>query len=233
MPCWTIHLGIAKKLNEELNLNEDLFYYGNILPDVTKTNTYTRRKSHYYDKARHSLCLEEEIIELNRFIDTYKDNLTNPLILGYYTHLLTDYYYNNQIYTRSFIPDNNGIVTGIRLFNNEIITLEDNSRSARREFKQKDFLNYGKYLYKNNLITLPKDKKIIINNLKYLKPNFITKEEVIERIDYLNSNDFIEYNSNYDESLYKLFTKEEYDTIFNDCLSFIKKELNEKINIAF
>lgn len=32
----SVHLAIAKKVNEKLGLNEDLFLYGNLIPDVDK-----------------------------------------------------------------------------------------------------------------------------------------------------------------------------------------------------
>ena len=34
MPSWSIHLMVAKKVNKKLKLNQGLFYYGNLIPDV-------------------------------------------------------------------------------------------------------------------------------------------------------------------------------------------------------
>lgn len=36
MPSWPVHLAIAKKVNAKLKLNEDLFLYGNLIPDVER-----------------------------------------------------------------------------------------------------------------------------------------------------------------------------------------------------
>ena len=35
MPSWSIHLAVAKKVNENLKLNDELFFYGNLIPDVS------------------------------------------------------------------------------------------------------------------------------------------------------------------------------------------------------
>ena len=42
MPCWTIHLGVATKLNEKYKLNKNQFLYGSVLPDVMETNAFGR-----------------------------------------------------------------------------------------------------------------------------------------------------------------------------------------------
>ena len=34
MPSWSVHLAVAKKVNKKLKLNDDLFLYGNLIPDV-------------------------------------------------------------------------------------------------------------------------------------------------------------------------------------------------------
>ena len=34
MPSWSVHLAVSKEVNKKLNLNKDLFYYGNFIADV-------------------------------------------------------------------------------------------------------------------------------------------------------------------------------------------------------
>ena len=48
MPSWSVHLAVAKEVNKKLNLNKDLFYYGNLIPDVDKGTIINR---YSYSKA--------------------------------------------------------------------------------------------------------------------------------------------------------------------------------------
>ena len=50
MPSWSIHLAIAKKVNSKLNLNKDLFYYGNLIPDVD-------RKLLQFEDLKHTIII--------------------------------------------------------------------------------------------------------------------------------------------------------------------------------
>ena len=82
MPSWGIHLKLSKKLNDKLNLNNDLFTFSNLIPDVDSDSLYTRRDAHYYIGIRFN--------NRNRFkeiFDWYEDGLNNPMIIGYYCHI--------------------------------------------------------------------------------------------------------------------------------------------------
>ena len=113
MPSWPVHLVIAKKVNAKLKLNEDLFLYGNLIPDVDKGTKITRYEAHYYNEnLPFPTVPQEKMIDINKFINVYKDALNNPLILGYYSHLLTDQFYNEKIYTTKWIQDENNNIIG-------------------------------------------------------------------------------------------------------------------------
>lgn len=66
MPSWSIHLAIAKKVNSKLNLNKDLFYYGNLIPDVDENTLIGRDEAHY---DNHNIpfpnCPKEYMIDTN------------------------------------------------------------------------------------------------------------------------------------------------------------------------
>ena len=88
MPSWPVHLVIAKKVNAKLKLNEDLFLYGNLIPDVDKGTKITRYEAHYYNEnLPFPTVPQEKMININKFINVYKDALNNPQILGYYSQL--------------------------------------------------------------------------------------------------------------------------------------------------
>ena len=104
MPSWSIHLAIAKEVNKVLNLDADLFYYGNLIPDVDRGTLISRDDAHYYNKnLAFPNCPKEYMIDLEAFLNDYKEQLTNPLILGYYCHLLVDTFYDNEIYSKKWV----------------------------------------------------------------------------------------------------------------------------------
>ena len=134
MPSWPIHLSIAKKVNEKLKLNKDLFYYGNLIPDVDKNSSINRYQAHYYDKNLPCFnCPKEHMINIDLFLKDYKDNLSNPLILGYYCHLLADYYYNLKVYTTKWVCDEENNIIGIKLKNNKIVSLDKEGKKKNKK----------------------------------------------------------------------------------------------------
>ena len=73
------------------------------------------------------------MININKFLNTYKNELNNDLILGYYSHLLTDTYFNNVVYTKCWVRDTNNNIIGIKFKNNKIkyIDIEDKKKLKR------------------------------------------------------------------------------------------------------
>ena len=232
MPSWPVHLVIAKKVNAKLKLNEDLFLYGNLIPDVDKGTKITRYEAHYYNEnLPFPTVLQEKMININKFINVYKDALNNPLILGYYSHLLTDQFYNEKIYTTKWIQDENNNIIGIK-FNNRILKIgKEDTKKLKRKYKHKDFELYGKYLFNDGYVFIPKNKELIKENSKYLKNNFLTDKLIDHRFNYLN-NEFTKFNklSLYEKIFkhkYCLFTKNELDIIMNECIEMIITKIKE------
>lgn len=232
MPSWSVHLAIAKKINEKLKLNEDLFLYGNLIPDVDKGTKITRYEAHYYNEnLPFPTVPQEKMIDINKFLNVYKEVLNNPLILGYYSHILTDQFYNEKVYTTKWIQDENNNIIGIK-FNNKILEIDkEDKKKLKRKYKHKDFKLYGKYLFNNGNVFIPKNKKLIKENAKYLKKNFLTDELIDYRFNYLN-NDFTKFNklSLYEKIFkhkYSLFTKNELDIIMNECIEMVITKIKE------
>ena len=200
MPCWSIHLGVCKEVNKVLNLDEDLMYFGCVLPDILNKDY-----SHFYDHHK---------IDFNQFFNVYGDVINHPLMMGYYIHLLTDFYYNKFVYDNSFIVKDNK-VQGIKLVNGRKIFPKN--PSFCREFKQYDFKNYGSFLIENNLLDIPRDVDKIYNSIKKLNID-LDKNTLIDKLNYFNSKDFYEYNNFHG---YKLFNKDTYDLLYKDCVNFI------------
>lgn len=79
-----IHICVAKKINEKLNLNEKEFILGSIAPDLNKYVNDSRSKAHFLTTAK------KDVPNINEFLEKYKDDLINPFSLGYFVHLYTD-----------------------------------------------------------------------------------------------------------------------------------------------
>lgn len=235
MPSWGIHLVIAKRVNAKLHYNSNTFYFANVLPDVNKKYTITRKETHYYDGS--VICKEcpnESLPNLDAFLNDYKDKLNNALIVGYYTHLLADYYYNNFICSKSYLQDKDNNIIGL-IFKNgkKKIYNEKSINKIIANKKHQDLELYAKYLFKNNKVDVPIEDEDIYESLKLLKNSFVSYENAKEKIEYLNK-DFNKFNKiKITEKLfgYKLFYKEELDKIFDDCTDFIIEKLKE-INLV-
>ncbi len=233
MPSWSIHLAIAKRVNRKLNLDKDLFYYGNLIPDVDRKITPIRRsEAHYYHHLTFPTCPKERMIDIDHFLTDYKEYLSNPLILGYYCHLLVDNFYNNEVYSNKWVQDEDHNIIGIRFKNGKILNIDvEDKKRQKKKYKQSDFELYGKYLFRDKKVELPKNRAIVKSNIQYLKNHFLNDELVDHRFDYLN-NEFgafnkIKLNELIFKHHYKLFSKEELDKIFEDCTNMVLEKLME------
>lgn len=153
MPSWSVHLAIAKKVSDKLKIDKDLFSFGNLIPDTDKDCKLSRYEAHYYNKKLpYANCPKEKMIDLNHFIKDYKKHLTNTLILGYYAHLLTDYFYNGIVYSKCWVQDENNNIIGIRFKNGKIMKVDiDDKTQQKKKYKHKDFDIYGNiYLIAKN-----------------------------------------------------------------------------------
>ena len=89
-----IHLCIAKEVNKYLKMNEYDLMIGAIAPDISKQIGETKEISHFF-----FFLYEEDIPNINRFLDKYRNDLHNPFTMGYFIHLLTDkYWFRDYIY---------------------------------------------------------------------------------------------------------------------------------------
>ncbi len=89
-----IHLCIAKEVNKYLKMNEYDLMIGSIAPDISKEIGETKEISHFLDHSN-----EDDIPNIDRFLDKYRNDLHNPFTMGYFIHLLTDkYWFRDYIY---------------------------------------------------------------------------------------------------------------------------------------
>lgn len=89
-----IHLCVAKELNKHLHMDENLFFLGSIAPDISKQIGETKEISHFLNPAN-----EDDIPQIDKFLEKYRSELDKPFEMGYFVHLLTDkYWFRDYMY---------------------------------------------------------------------------------------------------------------------------------------
>lgn len=89
-----IHLCIAKEVNKVLGMDEKLLFLGTIAPDLSKQIGQSKEISHFLDHSN-----EDDIPNIDRFLNKYEEELRNPFEMGYFIHLLTDkYWFRDYVY---------------------------------------------------------------------------------------------------------------------------------------
>lgn len=93
MASLVIHICVAKKLNENLKLDEGQLLFGSIAPDLGKMISHSKIESHFIDD------FNSDIPNMDAFLNKYYDYLYDPFVLGYFIHLYTD-----KIWWEIFMP---------------------------------------------------------------------------------------------------------------------------------
>ena len=98
MPLPMVHLGVAKRLSEKINIQDlPAFYLGCIAPD----GIYTREGFVKEQKRKNHLKPTGCVRTVNDIIDffkTHRDLYNKSFVLGYAIHVLTDHLYNESVY---------------------------------------------------------------------------------------------------------------------------------------
>ena len=101
-----IHIAVANEINNTLKRNKKDILVGSIAPDIAKLVGETKIKGHFLTDT------ENDIPDLERFLNKYKNNLDDDFVLGYYIHLYTDYlwfkYFITEILDKNVITKLNG-----------------------------------------------------------------------------------------------------------------------------
>ena len=188
MPNWKIHLEVAKRLNS----NNEYYLLGNILPDINNcyiVKNISKKLSHDYTHYDY----HNEPMYIN-FYNLYKDKLSNPVIYGYYIHLLVDYIWNDNFYSK------------INLTNNNL------SEEAKRVLKRNDFRTYNNKFSGNKFNII--DYDLALKYISEISHVFITKEDIKKIIDYINSQQKV-------ESVLKFYTEKELDNLMDETIKKI------------
>ena len=86
MASSVIHMCVAKEINKVLNYPENELLLGSIAPDISKHIGQTKTRSHF--------LIKKDEIDIDAFLNKYKDKIKEPFIMGYFIHLYTDLLWN-------------------------------------------------------------------------------------------------------------------------------------------
>lgn len=109
MPSWITHLVTADKVLKNIEVKDkNSFLFGNVMPDIL--NNYIVKNTNIHKEYEETHFAQDVIINgieckfpgPNKFLEEYKDKMTNPVVLGFYSHLLADYYWNDISYGKYF-----------------------------------------------------------------------------------------------------------------------------------
>lgn len=221
MPSWKIHSKIANDLNKSLRVNKKYFMIGNLLPDQDKYNIpnitggINRKISHFISDEDFKNGIN--LPNYNDMFEKYKGRFSNPVLLGYLVHLLTDFYWNNHIYKNYFIKDNNKYI-GVKINEGKIFNCDF---SDANKMKQNDFKKF------NNSLSIKKNNfRFCLNNkfFKEIEELKLSKKDIYFVGKYFNSS----YPKTIDNEDYKILDEIELNKLINDSEKFILQYLKDK-----
>ncbi len=145
MPGYVIHMAVASRILEEkgdINSSfQEAFLLGNIIPDAMDRSA--KKESHFWDDETYKNL--NRIPNVEDFLKKYGDRLGDPFILGYYTHLLLDYYFVRDYWHDNFQLLNQDMKLENGYDKVEYIKLKKDNNIYEREAFLSDELYYGDY----------------------------------------------------------------------------------------
>lgn len=229
MPTWGMHLATAKKVSEKIEINDyNSFLIGNIITDVN--NGYVipniekkilHKSTHYYTEEKDKETDKKIYYDIQKFMQDNKENLKNPIVLGYITHLLTDLYWNDLTYAKHGVYNETGKLIGIKLNNGKELIANG---EERRKTKINDFKIFTNYIYAKNLIDIPQYSEEIYDMAKVIDAISVTKKDIEKVIKYLN---IAKKGLDLSKMNYKIFTQDEMMENIDMCVKEIVKYFKE------
>ena len=220
MPNWGEHLAVANKLAKKIKEDKNLFLFANILPDI-QAGYLVKGISNIQPRNIDHFDLKNGKWGYENFYDKYSKKLNNPVVLGYLTHLMTDYCWNSLFYDKKCIKENNQIVGYI----NKDGVLVKGERKKLREDKQKDFKEFQNYVYQNYEMQLPEISADIVSNVNIIENININDDDVKKVINYIKETKKDAQNK---ECELQIFTLEELIKQIDETVDFILEFLKDK-----
>lgn len=228
MPAWITHLVTANKICEKLDVKDkNSFLFGNIMPDILNnhivkdTNTHKKYEITHFTEDIDINGIKYAFPNFENFFEEYKQKINNPIICGFYVHLMTDYFWNNLSYQKHF-RNHNGLVE-VKFVDG---TTKDYEYDLAIKVKQADFAIFTEYLknnYKTNKIVYTND---LLDLSKEIEEIPLTKDDIQKTLNAVDN--YLMNKTKLSETNYKLFTQEILNDYLNESIDFVIE--NTKIN---
>lgn len=229
MPSWGIHFTIANQICNKINLNmnqteKNSFIFGNIMPDILEGYTVKNINKCYGNSTHYPREMIINNVKYNMpdyklFKRKFGTCFKNSVILGYYFHLVTDYFFNKFIYTK-YIKSANQINKVEVKDINGINKIVDYNEAIK--MKQSDFATFD-YVYKNKeKIMYPYYDDNILIYTKDLKDFEFCKSDILNTFDYINcinENNLEDFNN-----VYFISSEKELLLKIKECIDYILNE---------
>lgn len=185
-----IHMAVASEVNKVLKKDNDKLLIGSIAPDIAKRIGETKQKSHFLENDNN------EVPDIDRFVNKYKYNLDDDFVLGYFIHLYTDYlwfkYFVPEFYENEYITklDGTKVKCEGKMFNMYIYNDYTNLNSILLDEYDMDLhIFYREPPVLGNIIEeIPMDKiKVIIDTASVIIENSKVKKDLIINIDNIKN----------------------------------------------
>lgn len=222
MPSWITHLVTVNKMGKEKEENE--FIFANIMPDILEgyhikdVSKVVKNYETHYPKRQMINGISIPLPNIQGFKQAYKDKMQNPIIRGYYCHLLTDYYWNRytyQNYFENFDKEKNLVKVKLNNGKEEITNWDEAVR-----IKQRDFKNFTNYLNNTETIKIPIYSDKIEKYSEDLKEFDFTQNDIKSTIIFIQK---MVQNNDEKEGNYQIFTREELFNQLEQSITFIKE----------
>ena len=164
MASSVIHICIANEINKTINRDSKKLLIGTIAPDISKLLGETKFYSHFLDNVNNN------IPNINKFLDKYGNYLNDDFVLGYYIHLYTDY-----LWFKYFIPN---IIKGNYIKELDV-TLVEYTEKTFKYYVYNDYSNLNNQLIDRYNFPM----KIFYEEIPYI-PNIIS-EIPIDRLNLI------------------------------------------------
>lgn len=188
-----IHMCVAKKINNYLQMDERILTLGAIAPDISKLVGEDKIKSHFLDKGSR----ETGIPNCDKFVKKYNSELNNSFEMGYLIHLLTDkYWFRDYIpkFIKDYTSETNATYEALRqIIYNDYTSL---NRDLIDDYMLDLYCFCNDFKYPKSKITeIPTDKLnilvekmgIIISNSYHKKLIMMPENEIIDFIEHVGN----------------------------------------------
>ena len=207
MASTIIHMAVGQKIGNKINRKSSQFMIGTIAPDLAKIIGESKNISHFIDG------LDNDIPNIDRFLQKYISFLDDDFVLGYFIHLYTDY-----LWFKYFLPEifdkEQCLITNL---NNEEIRLDEDTFI---NYVYNDYTNLNDQLIKKYQINV----RLFYEPLGYIKP--IIDEIKINELDKLQKKSIQIINSSAEEKEF-LFNIKNVDQFIEMCDDLIMAKLRE------